>query len=163
MTNAAWVEVEDFPSYMVSDLGEVVNIKYGRPLKPRPNAHGYMRVALSEGGVAKQFYVHRLVADAFIEGYLDGMHVKHKDGDRSNNALENLGLRNGRITREQIPQRRGRPPRGRRVRIRETDEVFMSARECARYIGGDYSSIYRCIREPGRTHKGYTFEYYEEK
>lgn len=163
MANAEWMEVDGFPSYMVSDQGEVINIKFGRPLKPRPNGHGYMRVNLSEGGVAKQFYVHRLVAHAFIEDYLDGMQIKHHDQDKSNNALSNLRLRNGRITKEQIPARRGRPPRGRRVMIKETGEVFLSARECARYIGGDYSSIYRCIRNPESKHKGYTFEYYEEK
>lgn len=157
-----WAEVDGYPNYAVSNLGEVHNIKFGREVRARSNAQGYLRVELSEKGVPKQFYVHQLVAQHFVEGWRPGMHVRHNDENRTNNRADNLSIRNARIAEEYIPQRRGRPPRGRRVQIVETGEVFLSARDAARYIGGDYSSIYRCIRQPWSTHRGYHFKYYEE-
>lgn len=157
-----WAEVEGFPNYAVSNLGEVHNIKFGREVRQRANGQGYFRVELSEKGAPKQFYVHQLVAQYFLEDWAPGVHVRHKDNDRSNNQASNLLLRTPRIAEEYIPHRRGRPPRGRRVQIVETGEVFLSARETARHIGGDYSSIYRSIRQPWSAHKGYHFRYYEE-
>jgi len=53
------------------------------------------------------------------------------------------------------------PPVGKKIRIKETGQVFMSARICARYIGGDFSKIYACLRGVRGKHKGFTFEYYE--
>lgn len=162
MVEEDWAEVEGYPNYAVSNLGEVHNIKFGREVRQRPNEQGFLRVEISHRGIPKQFYVHQLVAQHFLEDWAPGMHVRHKDRNRNNNAADNLIMRNGRIAEEYIPQRRGRPPRGRRVEIVETGEVFLSARDCARYIGGDYSSIYRCIRQPWSVHKGYHFRFYEE-
>ena len=47
------------------------------------------------------------------------------------------------------------------VKIKETGVVFVNARECAAAIGGDYSSVYACLRGVRSTHKGYSFEYVE--
>lgn len=41
--------------------------------------------------------------------------------------------------------------------------MYSSVRECARSIGGDYSTIYRCLNDLRHTHKGYTFEYVDER
>lgn len=63
----------------------------------------------------------------------------------------------GRLRKD--PQR----ARARKVRIVETNEVFLTVENCARYIGGDASSIYRVLRGERISHKGYTFEYYYEE
>jgi hypothetical protein len=60
-----------------------------------------------------------------------------------------------------IPTRHIEPRLGSAVRIIETDEVFRTARDCANYIGGDYGSIYACLRGDRRSHMGFTFEYHE--
>lgn len=50
-----------------------------RILKPRINAYGYARVNLCKNGKPKDFFIHRLVASAFIRTTLDGMsRVKSK-------------------------------------------------------------------------------------
>lgn len=55
------------------------------------NGRGYKNVRMkSDGGVIKHAYVHRLVLLAYVPIDKTRPHVNHKDGDRSNNRLENL-------------------------------------------------------------------------
>jgi len=156
-----WRQIEGYPNYIISDQGEVVSLTYDRPLKQRPNGAGYLRVALSNDGVIKDFYVHQLVAQAFFGGWEPGVRVKHRNGDKENNATSNLRMMKGYA--EDPKKRVGeREPWGKRIKIVETGEVFRSARDCARYIDGDYSSIYACLRGERKQHRGFTFEYLED-
>jgi hypothetical protein len=50
----------------------------------------YKNVALCKNGKARKFQVHRLVAEAFIPNERGKPQVNHKDGDPSNNCVENL-------------------------------------------------------------------------
>lgn len=81
-----WLGIRDHPNYEVSNYGNVRNRRNSRLLKPVPNREGgYYRVNLD----GKQYYVHRLVVDAFFDRTGKGC-IKHTDGDHSNNALTNL-------------------------------------------------------------------------
>lgn len=90
-----WKVIQDFPNYEVSNLGQVRNIVTGRVLKPYVNlggGKGYYKVRLtSKPRQSKQFFVHRLVAEAFIpkekEEYTD---VNHIDENKLNNVVDNL-------------------------------------------------------------------------
>lgn len=54
------------------------------------HTNGYMVIWLRKPGSKKKFFVHRLVAFAFLE-IVDGKDfVNHKDKNRKNNWLENL-------------------------------------------------------------------------
>ena len=53
---------------------------------------GYIYVNFSVDGVRRMHAVHRLVAMAFIGPIPDDMTVNHKDGLKSNNAVENLEI-----------------------------------------------------------------------
>ena len=53
-------------------------------------ASGYFKVDLSLAGSSKTFYVHRLVAAAFIGVCVDGFQVNHDDGNKLNNHVGNL-------------------------------------------------------------------------
>lgn len=64
----------------------VVGRVMGQTVKP----NGYKCVSLTKDGESKAFYVHRLVADAFIPNPDDLPMVNHKDEDKSNNFVENL-------------------------------------------------------------------------
>lgn len=154
-----WVEVENYPNYAVSNLGRVVNISRDAVLKSRPNDEGYLRVSLSSGGRVKDFYVHRLVAGAFHAGYDHREQIIHWDDNHSNNKLSNLRMR--KRPRGERPLRRSRRQTGRQVEVVETGEVFRTARDCANHIGGDYGSVYACLRGDRKTHMGYTFKYYD--
>ena len=80
--------------YQVSSFGEIINTKTGRTISQFKDKSGYMKVNLFIDGKTRQFYVHRLVAEAFLdkpEG-IDGksLCVKHKDFNKTNNYVGNL-------------------------------------------------------------------------
>lgn len=62
----------------------------GKLLSPKQNGKGYAFVALSKDGVAKNHYIHRLVAAAFILNEENKGYVNHRDGNPSNNQIDNL-------------------------------------------------------------------------
>ncbi|QCG77558.1 HNH endonuclease [Microbacterium phage DizzyRudy] len=155
-----WAEVAGFPDYAVSTHGRVRNVRTHAVLRPRNNSYGYTRVGLRKDGKTHDLYVHHLVAKAFITGYYPGVQIRHAN-DNSDNSANNLrfrrGVRMGRLRSQ--PQR----ARARKVRIIETGEVFLTVENCAKYIGGDVSSIYRVLRGERVSHKGLSFEYYYEE
>lgn len=152
-----WEYIEGFPEYSISDLGRVINIKYGRFIRPQTTDRGYKKVTLQSDFVSHQFYVHQLVAEAFICDYRKGLRVNHRDDDYSNNAVTNLRVLSGSVRGES----RYASPRlnARRVMIVETGEVFRTAYDLARHIGGRASNVYRCLNGYRGSHMGYHFEY----
>lgn len=156
-----WVAVDGYPNYAVSNMGRVANIKRDELLKLRPNDEGYLRVSLSEQGQVRDFYVHRLVASVFLVDYDPRQQVIPVNGDIEDCRAENLHLR-------RQPRFIDEPPRrirqtSRPILVVETGAVYRTARDCADYIGGDYGSIYACLRGERRSHMGYTYQYYEEE
>jgi hypothetical protein len=106
-----WKEVYGFPHYEVSNLGHVRSkdkfiyqkdphgngvkvLRKGREITGGLDPDGYRHVLLyySSGGNRWTAKVHRLVANAFIpsERHTDLLQVNHKDGNKQNNAVENL-------------------------------------------------------------------------
>jgi hypothetical protein len=85
--------------YEVSDMGRVrtlvkrMRYPVGYVLGKHQIPQGYCYVKLSiDAGKPKQYYVHRLVLEAFapIKGCRD-LEVNHENGLRDDNRLENLG------------------------------------------------------------------------
>lgn len=74
--------------YKVSRYGKIVNWRTGRILKTRIANNGFEKVNLFDGKKQKTFYVHRLVLSSFTTP--EDFNVKHKDGNKRNNCLNNL-------------------------------------------------------------------------
>lgn len=139
-----WKPIKDFENYEVSDAGEVRNVKFNRLLTPSPGAGGYMRVQLRKDKQSHQRYVHRLVAEAFLEGEGE---VNHLNGNRADNRAENLEW----TTHQQNVQHafevlNRAPSRGRRVGVRVEYitgdvKIFDTTKECADYYGVDVTTI----------------------
>jgi hypothetical protein len=97
-----WKEIKGFDGrYFVSNTGKVksvsryvdiglgrVQFKPERILKPGKGSHGYFTVVLCKDKKQKSFCVHRIVADAFLNG--SGSCINHKDGNKLNNDASNL-------------------------------------------------------------------------
>lgn len=85
-----WREVKEHQNYEVNNLGEIRHKKRQHILKPRANKGGYQYVSFKIDGKAKNFAVHRIVANAFIPNPNGYTEVNHKDYNRMNNCVENL-------------------------------------------------------------------------
>lgn len=83
-----WKVIEDNTNYEISNAGIVRNVSTGHVMHQEDNTAGYLRVSL--GCPQKKFFVHHLVAKAFVDGYFDGAVVNHKDFNKHNNTADNL-------------------------------------------------------------------------
>ena len=72
--------------YEITTDGKIFNKRFGRYLKPQLNNKGYSRVCLC----GKFYFVHRLVAEKYIPNPNNLPQVNHKDGDKTNNSVDNL-------------------------------------------------------------------------
>ena len=77
-------------NYEISTEGRIFNNKHDRFLESRKNKIGYYTIQISIDGELKSLYVHRLVAQYFIDNPNNKKQVNHKDMDKSNNNIENL-------------------------------------------------------------------------
>lgn len=92
-----WKDIKGFEGfYQISNFGRVkrLSVRCGtvvlkekiRALSLTPD--GYVRIRLQHGSKDITTRVHRIVATHFLEG--TGETVNHKDGDKTNNRVDNL-------------------------------------------------------------------------
>ena len=91
VSNLGGVRSLDREQRQLSRHGTMMTKMYrGTAITPTDNGNGYMIVGLKKGGKRKSYYVHRLVADAFIPNPDCCEQVNHKDYDKRNNSAANL-------------------------------------------------------------------------
>ncbi len=87
-----WKDIINASNYEVSNYGQIRNKTTKYILKGRICKTGYYQVSIkldSTGKFTNQ-YIHRLVAIAWIPNEDNKPSVNHKDGDKSNNCVDNL-------------------------------------------------------------------------
>lgn len=86
-----WKDIEGYEGYYkISNFGNIKNSKTDYIIKLSDiNSVGYYRVTLYKP-IKKRFFVHRLVAYHFCDGYEENLVVNHKDGNKENNHASNL-------------------------------------------------------------------------
>lgn len=183
-----WKDVIGFEGlYQVSDDGRVRSLprlkmcgftgkkqimQRGRILKPGYTNDGYARVNLvKDDGKYKPYYIHRLVAQAFIPNPLNLPYVNHKDENPKNNAVWNLEWctpkynanygtakeRAAKAVRANNPSIYNTP-----VTNITTGEQFNSIREACDFYGFSNSkrnTIKRCCEGECATVDGYNWKY----
>lgn len=102
-----WKDIKGYEGlYQISDLGNVKSLPRTRISKIQKNPtkikekilklcirsknYKYYVCNLSKNGKGKNYTVHRLVAETFIENFENKTQVNHKDGNRLNNKVDNL-------------------------------------------------------------------------
>lgn len=91
MKNLILKEVTGYEGrYLIREDGALFRAKDMFQLTPRIRSKGYLYYELSFKGKPKVHTVHGLVAKAFCDGYLPGLQINHKDGNKANNHFSNL-------------------------------------------------------------------------
>lgn len=132
---------------------------------PSVRADGYSEVAID----GKRYKLHRLVASAFrLPKTEDQNQVNHKDGNPSNNRLDNLEwvTRSENIlhsyktntNRASCALRKSKPVRARKLGSDDWVE-FPSKHDASRILGIDRANIQNCLRGKYQQICGYNFEY----
>lgn len=99
MEQEKWKDIDGFEGlYKISSYGRVYSVlrdtangkRGGKLLHSADNGHGYKWIGLWVGNNCKKFYIHRLVAQAFIPNPKGLPEINHKDENTANNHVENL-------------------------------------------------------------------------
>lgn len=173
-----WRDIKGYEGlYQVSNYGRVKSLNYNHTkkegiMKAALDGGGYLHLRLHKNGKRKNFFVHRLVADAFLPNPDNFPIVNHKNEKPSDNRVENLewcdvkynnnyGTRNERISKTQINGKKSKP-----VLQFTLDGTFVrewpSTHEAGRN-GFKQAHVSACCRGNTRlkTYKGFIWKYKE--
>lgn len=184
-----WKDVKGYEDlYQVSSLGRIRSkdrkiitsryscIRKGKILKGSSNGKGYMKFELKRNGTKKREYIHRLVADAFLENPDGKPCINHKDNNPSNNAVSNLEWcthkenvewmnNQGRAKRteswlDNLHKAQGityTPVVGENIYTGE--EIYFRKMNDVSKAGFKPSSVCRCCKGKAKTHKDFRWSY----
>ena len=152
-----WKDIEGYEGYQVSNTGKVKSTrkKFGKQeqetiLKAKVIWTGYQRIGLVKDKKCRQFYIHRLVAQAFIPNPENKPIINHKNGDRTDNRVENLEwcthAENSQASREVTSSDRYNS-----VKVKDNQgNVFSSYRAAARFWNLSINTVKNDVL--GKTH-----------
>ena len=184
-----WKPVKGFEGiYEVSDLGRVRSIDRivvhktgravpvkGRIMKTGLHYKGYVRLMLSNGGDREHsYFVHRLVAEAFVPNPGNLPEVNHKDENKANNRADNLewcthransqhGSRGARISAWHLQNSPKRVPINQLTMDGQYIQTFPSQAEAARQVHGSQGTISSVIGRKKKSAYGFKWEYAERR
>lgn len=164
MEKEVWVDIVRYEGlYQVSNLGRVKAVvnethKVEKILEPRIHSGGYLRVSLSKNGKEKDFYIHRLVGEAFLPNPNNLKEINHINGYKTLNHVTNLEW----CDRQQNARHAVYVLGGnnvKKVECIETGNIYPSVSEAARSMNGDPSGLCAHLRGRHKTFHGFHWRY----
>eukprot|EP00438_Fugacium_kawagutii_P008679 Skav210822 [mRNA] locus=scaffold1597:298667:299881:- [translate_table: standard] len=161
---------KEVPGRMVSSQGRIT-FKNGKRSVGQKRNDGYLLTEISESSQRQTELVHRLVAYAFLgpPPTPEHKHVNHKDGNPSNNAVENLEwVTPAQNTKHRYAKQKGPLSNWKPVlsRARGSHDEWMhhpSLAKAADTLGLDPSLVSKCVRGKYRHTGGYEFRFETEE
>lgn len=168
------IPISGLTHYQASNLGNIRNTSWRSPGQIRELTQcvgkgGYLMVCLtSDKGKQRNYWVHRLVAAAFIDNPEGLEQVNHKDENRTNNRADNLewvtskqnnnyGSRNKRVSNSK------RNTNCKKVYQYDKQgnllKIWESVHEVNRQTGFDIAFLARCCRGKRSAAYGYIWRY----
>ena len=185
------VDGEPYEKYQVSNLGRVLNLNYyntgkAKLMEPSDNGNGYLCVNLSKNKETKKCYVHRLVAETFLENPENKPCINHKiEGEKGKKINMVFFNEDGSVNeekstiewcsyeynnnygtvKERISKANTNGKLSKRVIQLSLSGEFIreweSTHECGRN-GFEHSSVIRCCNGKQKSHKGFRWMYADE-
>ena len=179
-----WKDIEGYEGlYQVSNRGRVKSLSRKVTnamfsinehfVKLVDNGHGYKSVSLWKDNKGKHFYVHRLVALAFVPNSNGYKYINHKDEDKSNNDVSNLewctakyncnyGNHTKKLKKSYILNGNNRP-----IDVYDMNGVFLKTFDCSNDVCRDLNierrSLYSVCQGVVKSSKGYRFAFHGEE
>ena len=181
--------------YKVSNLGRILSLDYrntGKPglMNPFETPNGYLKVCLYKNRETKKCYVHRLIAETFLENPENKPCINHKiEGDEGKKINMVFFNKDGTIDKERTTiewvtyeennnyatrnERAGKAISKANTNGKKSKRVLQlslsgelirewpSTKECGRN-GFDPSTVAKCCRGEQKTHKGFRFMYADD-
>ena len=189
MENEVWKDIVGYEGlYQVSNLGRVKSLKRkvyaGRNRmrwqherimsNNRTNGNGYIIVSLNKESKSETKYVHRLVAESFIENPNNYKYINHKDENKSNNKVSNLEWCTAQYnsTYNDLHIRNSKkminnPKISKKIYQLDEDNniinVFPSISEASRQFNVSNQAISDCLRGIQKHSAGYKWKYADEE
>ena len=147
--------------YAITEDGRVWSYRRKIFLKQRLDKYGYPRITLYFDGKLKTYFIHRLVAEAYLPNPEEKTTVNHLDECKTNNHISNLAWatvkeNNQYGTRSERAAKSKQKP----VRCVETGEIFESIKAAAAAYNVHPSCISSCIAGKQQTSGKCHWEYY---
>ena len=140
--------------YGVTSCGKVWSYKRQKFLTPFYNTKGYLKVDLCKNGKVKRFFVHRLVAEAYIPNPDNLPQVDHIDNDKNHNYINNLQWL---TNRDNCRKSKNKP-----ILQFDLNNNFIREWECTADVGKEVRhNIRHCLKGKQKTAYGYIWKYKE--
>ena len=157
--NEIW---KSFGSYDISSYGRIKRHNRNNLLKPTVTC-GYYKVRLSENGLVQDYLVHQLVYKIFFTDYDNTKIIDHIDGNKLNNNINNLrqvsNSENVLCALYLTKTNSSAKPVDQYDLNGNFINSFLSARDAARHLQLDSSTISKVCRGQNKTHGGFIFKY----
>ena len=155
-----WKIISWAPNYMISNHGNVLNLKTGKRLSGAINNKGYYRYDLCVCGKRIAKNAHRLVAEAFLPKIEGKEIINHKDGNKINNRVDNLEwctCKENSIHAYSVLCVEAHNKKA--VRCVETGEIFVSCSDAEKKTGISNAHINSCCNGHRKTAKNFHWEF----
>lgn len=166
-----WKYIVDYEDlYQISNKGNVKSLENNKTkkekiLKQPVDKDGYLFVCLCKNGKIKNFKVHRLVAEAFIQNPNNLPQVNHKDENKQNNCVENLEFCTAKYNNKygtknkRIAEKLSKPVLQIDKTTNEVISEFTSIMEVERQLGISCSNISECCNNKPHHNTAYGFKW----
>jgi len=190
-TSEQWIDIKGYENlYQISNYGNVKSLekniirKNGKKQSFKPkilksglSKNGYLSVALTKNKKMKTYFVHKLVANMFIENKNNYKCVNHKDGNKLNNNVDNLewcsynhNLKEAYKLGLKKPywlNKKGKDNKSSKkvVQLSKKNEIIKiwdSLIDTQRYGNFNFKCVCACCKGKQKYHKNFIWKYYEE-
>lgn len=163
-----WKKIPGFDDYIISNEGKIKSLNYRnkgiiKEIKQHNDKDGYKVSVLNQCC----YSTHRLVAKTFLEDYDEKLQVNHKNGNKSNNNINNLEIVTSSENKLHAYRVLKRKTNGKVILQYDLDNNFIkeyaSACEANRQTYICRSCINDCCNGKLKTAGGYKWKYKEKE